>query len=94
MRGVVAALVAAALLMFTACGGDEETGSSGGSDGKAGQLTKVKVGVLPISNVAPERQSRRNASCATSSASASSRNIRRATETMLPRCLSISTPKA
>jgi NitT/TauT family transport system substrate-binding protein len=53
MRGVVAALVAAALLMFTACGGDEETGSSGGSDGKAGQLTKVKVGVLPISNVAP-----------------------------------------
>jgi NitT/TauT family transport system substrate-binding protein len=50
MRGVAAALAAAALLSLAACGGDD-AGSSAGGD--AGKVTKVKVGVLPISNVAP-----------------------------------------
>jgi NitT/TauT family transport system substrate-binding protein len=53
MRGVVAALAAAALLVIAACG-DDENGSSGGSGGgNTAEVTKVKVGVLPISNVAP-----------------------------------------
>jgi NitT/TauT family transport system substrate-binding protein len=50
MQRVLAAMVAAALLAVAGCGGD--SGSSGGGSSKGG-ITKVKVGVLPISNVAP-----------------------------------------
>jgi NitT/TauT family transport system substrate-binding protein len=55
MRRLFAALAAAALLALSACGDDDEGGSgSGGSGGgDAAEVTKVKVGVLPISNVAP-----------------------------------------
>src|SRR5918998_6308959 len=49
MRRYLAVLVAAAALVV-GCGGDDE-GSGGGSS--EGGVTKVKVGVLPISNVAP-----------------------------------------
>jgi len=49
MRRVLAGIVAAALLALTGCGDDG--GSSGG--GSEGGVTKIKVGVLPISNVAP-----------------------------------------
>jgi NitT/TauT family transport system substrate-binding protein len=49
MQRVLAGMVAAALLALAGCGGDD--GSSGGA--KQGGVTKVKVGVLPISNVAP-----------------------------------------
>jgi NitT/TauT family transport system substrate-binding protein len=48
---VLATLVAAALLALVGCGGDDEEATGGG--GGEQQTTKVKVGVLPISNVAP-----------------------------------------
>jgi NitT/TauT family transport system substrate-binding protein len=48
MQRVLAATVTAALLALAGCGSD--SGSSGGSKGG---VTKIKVGVLPISNVAP-----------------------------------------
>ena len=52
VRVLAAALAAAAMLAVAACGDDE--GSSGGSGGsESGGVTKVKVGVLPISNTAP-----------------------------------------
>ncbi|MEA2177392.1 MAG: NitT/TauT family transport system substrate-binding protein [Solirubrobacteraceae bacterium] len=52
MRRLLTALAVVALLALGACGGDDdETASSGGSG--SGEVTKVKVGVLPISNVAP-----------------------------------------
>ncbi len=49
MRRGLAGIIAAALLALAGCGDD------GGSSGarKEGGVTKVKVGVLPISNVAP-----------------------------------------
>ena len=49
MRRGLAGIVAAALLALAGCGDDG--GSSGAK--KEGGVTKVKVGVLPISNVAP-----------------------------------------
>ena len=49
MRRALAGFVAAALLALAGCGDDG--GSSGAK--KEGGVTKVKVGVLPISNVAP-----------------------------------------
>ncbi len=45
---VVAAL--ATLLVIAGCGGDDESGGGGAAER---QVTRVKVGVLPISNVAP-----------------------------------------
>jgi NitT/TauT family transport system substrate-binding protein len=48
---VLATLAAAALLALVGCGGDDEEATGGG--GGEQQTTKVKVGVLPISNVAP-----------------------------------------
>jgi NitT/TauT family transport system substrate-binding protein len=50
---LVAALASAALLAVAGCGGDDEGGGGGGGGGSKQELTKVKVGVLPISNVAP-----------------------------------------
>ena len=50
---LAAALAAAAMLTAAACGGDDEGGSGGSGGSEAGGVTKVKVGVLPISNVAP-----------------------------------------
>lgn len=47
---LAAALLAAALLALTGCGGDDESGGAGGGQQ---EVAKVKVGVLPISNVAP-----------------------------------------
>jgi NitT/TauT family transport system substrate-binding protein len=47
MRGVLA-LIVAVLLALAGCGGDDD---GGGGSGK--RQVKVKVGVLPISNVAP-----------------------------------------
>ena len=39
---------------MAACGDDEESGGGGTAGGSgAAEVTKVKVGVLPISNVAP-----------------------------------------
>jgi NitT/TauT family transport system substrate-binding protein len=54
-RVLTAALALAALLGLAACGDDDEGGTSGGSGGSdaAAEVKKVKVGVLPISNVAP-----------------------------------------
>jgi NitT/TauT family transport system substrate-binding protein len=51
----MAALALAALLVLAACGDDDEGTSGGGGygGGSAGEVAKVKVGVLPISNVAP-----------------------------------------
>jgi NitT/TauT family transport system substrate-binding protein len=51
LRMPLAALGAAALLAVAGCGGDDAGGGGGG--GATQQTTKVKVGVLPISNVAP-----------------------------------------
>jgi NitT/TauT family transport system substrate-binding protein len=57
MRGMlngVAALTAAIVLGLAACGDDdEETGGGAGGGGATQETTTVKVGVLPISNVAP-----------------------------------------
>jgi NitT/TauT family transport system substrate-binding protein len=50
MRRLLTAIVAAALLALAGCGSDSGSSSGGGSKGG---MTKVKVGVLPISNVAP-----------------------------------------
>jgi NitT/TauT family transport system substrate-binding protein len=50
MQRVLAAMVAAAMLVVAGCGDD---GGSSGGGSKEGGVTKVKVGVLPISNVAP-----------------------------------------
>jgi len=53
-RVLIAALAIAALLLIAGCGDDDDGGSAGGSGGgDAAKVTKVKVGVLPISNVAP-----------------------------------------
>jgi NitT/TauT family transport system substrate-binding protein len=51
LRLVVTTSVVALTLAFGACGGDDEGGSEAAGGG--GEVTKVKVGVLPISNVAP-----------------------------------------
>ena len=48
--GLAAALVTA-LLAVAACGGGDSGGGGGG--GSQQQTTKIKIGVLPISNVAP-----------------------------------------
>jgi NitT/TauT family transport system substrate-binding protein len=57
MRGMlngVAAFTAAIVLGLAACGDDdEETGGGAGGGGATQETTTVKVGVLPISNVAP-----------------------------------------
>jgi NitT/TauT family transport system substrate-binding protein len=57
MRGMlngVAAFTAAMVLGLAACGDDdEETGGGAGGGGATQETTTVKVGVLPISNVAP-----------------------------------------
>jgi NitT/TauT family transport system substrate-binding protein len=50
---LVAALAAAALFALAACGDDDDAGSAGGEGSAAAEVKKVKVGVLPISNVAP-----------------------------------------
>ena len=53
-RPLLAALAAAALLALAGCGGDDEGAAGGGGGGGGdGETTRVKVGVLPISNVAP-----------------------------------------
>jgi NitT/TauT family transport system substrate-binding protein len=51
LQTMLAALTAATLLALAGCGGDDEGGGGGSAGGS--KLTKVKVGVLPISNVAP-----------------------------------------
>ena len=51
VHSLLATTAAAALLALAGCGGDDEESSGGG--GGATKTTKVKVGVLPISNVAP-----------------------------------------
>ena len=48
MRRGLAGIVVAALLALAGCGDDGGSSSAG-----EGGVTKVKVGVLPISNVAP-----------------------------------------
>ncbi len=56
MRGVLkglAAVTAAMLLALAGCGGDDEEEGGGGAGGGGAEMTKVRVGVLPISNVAP-----------------------------------------
>lgn len=52
LRSLVGALLLTALLA-SACGDDDDAGGGGGSAGGEAELTRVKVGVLPISNVAP-----------------------------------------
>jgi NitT/TauT family transport system substrate-binding protein len=52
LHTLLAALTSAALLALAGCGGGDK-GGGGASAGGSKQLTKVKVGVLPISNVAP-----------------------------------------
>jgi NitT/TauT family transport system substrate-binding protein len=49
---VLATLASVALLALSGCGDDDEE-AGGGGGGAEQQATKVKVGVLPISNVAP-----------------------------------------
>ena len=53
VRGLVCLL--ALLVALAGCGGDDEDAGGGGtgSSGAAGEVAKVKVGILPISNVAP-----------------------------------------
>ena len=51
LQTMLAALTAATLLALAGCGGDDAGGGSGTAGGS--KQTKVKVGVLPISNVAP-----------------------------------------
>lgn len=55
LHTVLAALTSAAFLALAGCGGDDEAGGGGGGgdEGAEQQMTTVKVGVLPISNVAP-----------------------------------------
>lgn len=53
LHTLLAALTSAALLALAGCGGDDEGGGGGSAGGSKQQQTKVKVGVLPISNVAP-----------------------------------------
>ena len=54
LQVLLAVSLSAALLSLAACGDDEEEGGGGAGGGTAEQqTTKVKVGVLPISNVAP-----------------------------------------
>jgi NitT/TauT family transport system substrate-binding protein len=50
-RGVVAALAVACALSVVACGGDDSGGGGGGGGGN--EVTKLKVGVIPIADVAP-----------------------------------------
>jgi NitT/TauT family transport system substrate-binding protein len=50
-RAVVAALAVACALFVVACGGDDSSG--GGSSGGGAEVTKLKVGVIPIADVAP-----------------------------------------
>jgi NitT/TauT family transport system substrate-binding protein len=52
LRGLLCVLALAALLAPAACGGDDGGGGGTGGSGER-KTTKVKVGVLPISNVAP-----------------------------------------
>jgi NitT/TauT family transport system substrate-binding protein len=52
MRRHLLALIGCALVV-AGCGGDEETASSGGGGGDSGQPTTLKVGVIPIADVAP-----------------------------------------
>lgn len=52
LRTLPAAFMAAALLALAGCGGDDEE-PAGGGGGAEQEMTTVKVGVLPISNVAP-----------------------------------------
>jgi NitT/TauT family transport system substrate-binding protein len=49
-RGVVGALAVACALFVVACGGDD---SGGGGGGGGNEVTKLKVGVIPIADVAP-----------------------------------------
>ncbi len=51
-RGVLAALAVACALFVVACGGDDNSGGGGGGGG-GGEVTKLKVGVIPIADVAP-----------------------------------------
>jgi NitT/TauT family transport system substrate-binding protein len=55
MKRLVAVAIVLAALFTAGCGGDDEGESAGGGAGAEEQqeITKVKVGVLPISNVAP-----------------------------------------
>src|SRR5918998_121558 len=54
LQVLLAVSLSAALLAFAACGDDDDEEAGGGGGGGAEQqTTKVKVGVLPISNVAP-----------------------------------------
>jgi NitT/TauT family transport system substrate-binding protein len=52
MGTLMATLALAALPVLAGCGGDDQSSSSSSSAGGQ-EVTKVKVGVLPISNVAP-----------------------------------------
>ncbi|MFE7504088.1 ABC transporter substrate-binding protein [Promicromonospora sp. NPDC057488] len=47
------AVAAAAALLLAACGGPSEAGTGSGDGGADGGLTPVKVGVIPIVDVAP-----------------------------------------
>jgi len=52
LRGILAALIAA-MLALSACGGDDDEGGGGGSGGDGQEVTRIKVGTLPIANAAP-----------------------------------------
>jgi NitT/TauT family transport system substrate-binding protein len=52
LRAVVCAL-AMSVLVVSACGGDDEDAAGGGSGSGGAETARVKVGILPISNVAP-----------------------------------------
>ena len=53
LQAQLATTAAVALLALAGCGGDDEASGGGSGSGSEGKTTKVKVGVLPISNVAP-----------------------------------------
>jgi len=52
LRGILAALIAA-MLALSACGGDDDEGGGGGAGGDGQEVTRIKVGTLPIANAAP-----------------------------------------
>lgn len=53
MRGWLVALGIAAALVAGGCGDDEEEGGGGGGGGEAAETTTLRVGVIPIADVAP-----------------------------------------
>ena len=53
MRTLIGALLCALVLSAAACGGGSEEESGGGSSGAAAEPVTLKVGVIPIADVAP-----------------------------------------